>query len=98
MKKRGYKFVHIVPKSPAETLPEYDAIAAKMLKAKSAAAANAIATRAATWPNSDAEPATVEPPPADAVRKTVPARPASKPFDWANPSNDPWQLKAFGSQ
>lgn len=98
LKKRGYKFVHIVPKSPAETLPEYDAIAAKMLKAKSAAAANAIATRAATWPNSDAEPATVAPPPAESARKPAPARPASKPYDWANPSNDPWQLKAFGSQ
>ncbi len=98
LKARGYKFVHIVPKSPVETLPEYDAIAAKMLKAKSVAAANALATRAATWPISDPPAAAGAPAP---VRKPAASRPATapaaKPFDWANPSNDPWQLKSFGN-
>lgn len=104
LKTRGYKFVHIVPKQPATTLPEFDAIAAKMLKAKTAAAANALATRAATWPVNDAAtPAAADapPPPAESARKPAPVRPASpatKPFDWANPSNDPWQLKSFGTQ
>lgn len=102
LKTRGYKFVHIVPKQPAETLPEFDAIAAKMLKAKSAAAANALATRAATWPVSEGEAAPAgASPPTESARKpapTRPAHPAAKPFDWANPANDPWQLKAFGNQ
>ena len=101
LKEHGYKFVHIVPKNPAVTLPEFDAIAAKMLKAKSVAATNGLATRAATWPVS--EPPTESETP-DPVRKPSstarpPAgRPSAKPFDWANPSNDPWQLKSFGNQ
>lgn len=102
LKEHGYKFVHIVPKNPAVTLPEFDAIAAKMLKAKSVAATNELATRAATWPVS--EPPTESGTP-DPVRKPSASRPAgsasrpsAKPFDWANPSNDPWQLKSFGNQ
>jgi hypothetical protein len=50
---------------------------------------------------SEGEPAAVEAPPTESARKpapTRPAHPATKPFDWANPSNDPWQLKAFGTQ
>lgn len=97
LKTRGFKVVHVVPKQAPVTLPEYDAIAEKALKAKSVAAANApLAERAATWPVSGAEPDG-----ASAPAKGKPATPASratKPFDWANPSNDPWQLKAFGNQ
>lgn len=52
LKKRGYKVVHMIAKTPATTLPEFDAIAEKALKAKLAAqAANPLASRAATWPN-----------------------------------------------
>jgi peptidoglycan/xylan/chitin deacetylase (PgdA/CDA1 family) len=106
LKTRGYKVVHMVPKHAAETLPAYDAIAEKSLRAKSAAAAaSPMAKRAATWPVSGEEPAAS--PAAKATPPTAPAkkngsantatRPA-KPFDWANPSNDPWQLNPFGSQ
>jgi len=53
LKARGYKVVHMVAKTPATTLPEYDAIAEKALKAKtSVAASDPLATRAATWPAS----------------------------------------------
>lgn len=99
LKQRGFKVVHMVPKQAPVTLPEFDAIAEKALLAKSAAAANTpIVQRAATWPVSGAE--------ADEAPSTTPRKsPAkatsskgSKPFDWANPSEDPWQLKAFGNQ
>jgi hypothetical protein len=100
LKERGFKVVHIVAKDAPITLPEYDAIAEKALKAKSVAAANApLAERAATWPVSGAEPGT--PPAGDTPRKTGATGTTSravKPFDWANPSNDPWQLKVFGNQ
>ena len=36
LKSRGYKVVHMVPKNPPVTLPEYDAIAEKSLKANKA--------------------------------------------------------------
>src|SRR5262245_23275309 len=53
LKARGFKVVHMVAKSPATTLPEYDAIAEKALKAKnSVAAAEPLATRAVTWSSS----------------------------------------------
>ena len=100
LKERGFKVVHMVAKDTPVTLPEYDAIAEKALRAKSVAAASApLAERAATWPVSGAEPDAA---PSD---KTVtPKGPgkngthSAKPFDWANPSNDPWQLKTFGHQ
>jgi peptidoglycan/xylan/chitin deacetylase (PgdA/CDA1 family) len=100
LKTRGYKVVHVVPAAPPVTLPEYDAIAEKALKAKSVAAANQpIATRAATWPVSGAAEEGSEPPePAKGTRKAPPTNTRIKGFDWANPSNDPWQLRAFGSQ
>ncbi len=51
LKTRGIKIVHVVPKAPATTLAEYDAIAEKTLKAKElAGAANPLAERAVTWP------------------------------------------------
>lgn len=106
LKTRGYKVVHMVPKHGATTLPEYDAIAEKALRAKSAAAANSpIAKRSVTWPVSGEEPAAADqtkpaakaaPTAKSAAPKTA-TRPA-KPYDWANPSNDPWQLNPFGSQ
>jgi len=97
LKTRGFKVVHMVPKQAAVTLPEYDAIAEKALKAKSVAAANTpLAERAATWPVSGTEGAT-DPPgthPKSSGKAAAPR--GSKPVDWANPSNDPWQLRAFG--
>jgi len=105
LKARGFKVVHLVPKQHLATLPEYDAIAEKMLKAKSvAAAANPMATRAVTWPvvgdpKAKAGAAASQPPAAASAAKRA-TRTASKPakIDWANPSNDPWTLnKVFGT-
>ncbi|HYD15567.1 MAG TPA: polysaccharide deacetylase family protein [Hyphomicrobium sp.] len=102
LKSHGYKIVHMVPKNPPVTLPEFDAIAEKSLRAKAVAAAGSpVADRAVTWPvqnatTADAPPAAAGPAPARATPKTSPSR-SSKPFDWANPSNDPWQLRAFGN-
>lgn len=97
LKERGFKVVHMVAKDAPVTLPEYDAIAQKALKAKSVAAASTpLAERAATWPVSGAEPVAAPASAASSPAK-LRTRPA-KPFDWANPSNDPWQLKSFGNQ
>ncbi len=103
LKSRGYKVVHMVPKNPPVTLPEFDAIAEKSLKAKALAAANSpLSKRAATWPVSGADSGEAAPADAPAAKPSNPATPAhrssTKPFDWANPSNDPWQLRAFGHQ
>jgi peptidoglycan/xylan/chitin deacetylase (PgdA/CDA1 family) len=101
LKSHGYKIVHMVGKTPPVTLPEFDAIAEKALRAKAVAAASSpVADRAATWPVSGAEAATEDASqaaPRPTPAKTTPRRPA-KPFDWANPSNDQWQLKAFGPE
>lgn len=96
LKTRGFRVVHIVPKTPATTLPEFDAIAAKSIKGRKGATAKApLADRAVTWPVAgDEPPAPVErpaPSPPQAERK---APPAVK--DWANPDNDPWQLRSMG--
>lgn len=51
LKAAGFKVVHMIPKTGATTLPEFDAIAEKMLTAKEqSVAANPLAPRAATWP------------------------------------------------
>jgi peptidoglycan-N-acetylglucosamine deacetylase len=52
MRAQGYRVVHIVPKAPVTTLPEYDAQADRELsRRKVAAAANPLATRSVVWPN-----------------------------------------------
>ena len=95
LKERGYKVVHMVSKEAATTLPEYDAIAEKMLKGKSVAASKEpLATRAVTWPISGDEPEAADPP--NPPKSKAHEAPAAKPYDWANPSNDRWQLKSFG--
>lgn len=51
LKERGYKVVHIVPKAPAETLPEYDELAARELaKYAKSAASRPLAKGAVVWP------------------------------------------------
>jgi peptidoglycan/xylan/chitin deacetylase (PgdA/CDA1 family) len=97
LKSHGYKVVHLVAKNSPVTLPEYDAIAEKALRAKAVTAASSpVADRAATWPVQGADAPAGEAAPTTGPTKTAPSRPA-KPFDWANPSNDPWQLKTFGN-
>jgi peptidoglycan/xylan/chitin deacetylase (PgdA/CDA1 family) len=98
LKEHGYRIVHMVSKYPAVTLPEYDAIAEKALSAKSVAAAKSpLAERAATWPVSGAEPGDEEAPPkASPARPSQPAAKPTRPSTWSNPSEDFWQLRAFG--
>lgn len=51
LKKQGYKVVHIVPKAPIETLPEYDELAAKELaKRAKSAASRPLSQRSVVWP------------------------------------------------
>lgn len=98
LKKRDFKVVHIVPRTAATTLPQYDAIAAKSLRGKSVTAQkNPLSERSVTWPVADGE--------SDVVPVTGPSKPPAqqsapsekKPFNWANPTNDPWQLKSYGN-
>jgi peptidoglycan/xylan/chitin deacetylase (PgdA/CDA1 family) len=113
LKKRGYKVVHMIAKTPATTLPEYDAIAEKALKAKVAAqAANPLASRAATWPNqggpnqggpNQAGPSKpgedlpwAKPPKAAGSKPKTSGQPTRK-VDFANPADEPWQIKLFGN-
>lgn len=107
LKAGGYKIVHMVAKTPAETLPEFDAIAERALKAKQVAAANAaLADRAVTWPNSGvAPPGTVPPPgpkaPGDATTSSADVqkpqkRPAKAPAQPSFGGSDWWQLKTMG--
>jgi peptidoglycan/xylan/chitin deacetylase (PgdA/CDA1 family) len=63
LKEEGYKVVHIVPKAPIETLPEYDEIAAKELAKRAKFAADRpLAKRSVVWPiSSGADLPEVEP-------------------------------------
>ncbi len=110
LKKRGYKVVHMIAKTPATTLPEYDAIAEKALKAKVAAqAANPLASRAATWPNQGGPNQAGSSKPGEDLPWTKPTKASttgSKPktsgqptrkVDFANPADEPWQIKPFGN-
>jgi peptidoglycan-N-acetylglucosamine deacetylase len=52
MKRKGFKIVHLVPKTMATTLPEYDATAQREAAKRSVARAEQpLADRAVTWPN-----------------------------------------------
>lgn len=101
LKTRGYKVVHMIAKSPAKTLPEFDAIAEKALNTKLAAkAANPLAPRAATWPNQSndgSKPAEdlpwVKPSKASATKPKQPTR----KVDFPKPADEPWQLNPLGN-
>ena len=118
LKKRGYKVVHMIAKTPATTLPEYDAIAEKALKAKVAAqAANPLASRAATWPNQGGPNQAGRPgdqagrrrpaeggrdlpwtkPPKASGSKPKASGQTTRKVDFANPADEPWQIKPFGN-
>ncbi|MDX2306766.1 MAG: polysaccharide deacetylase family protein [Hyphomicrobium sp.] len=90
LRDKGYKVVHIVPRSPVATLPEYDAMAAKeAARRQIAKAGDPLADRSVVWPVSPGKgdgdelpwlkPATVE-----AVEPTL--APSS---DRARPGADP---------
>ncbi|MGQ0671746.1 MAG: polysaccharide deacetylase family protein [Hyphomicrobium sp.] len=67
LKARGFRIVHMVAKTPATTLPEYDAMAARELARKTVAAAKSpLATRAVTWPAGKDSPKSATPAATDA--------------------------------
>ncbi len=102
LKKRGYKFVHIVPKSTRRDAARVRRDRLQDVEGQICCRRQQpIATRAATWPVSGAaEDGGSQPGPRPPRPRARPAHgpPGRQPFDWANPSNDPWQLRAFGTQ
>jgi peptidoglycan/xylan/chitin deacetylase (PgdA/CDA1 family) len=110
LKTHGFKIVHMVAKGTAVTLPEYDAIAQKVLQAKEIAAkANPLAKRTVTWPvattTKGAATATDGTAPdglpwTDLTREAAaapkPARRSARKPD-PSPADEPWQLKSFGN-
>jgi peptidoglycan/xylan/chitin deacetylase (PgdA/CDA1 family) len=113
LKARGFKVVHMVAKSPAATLPEFDATAARALALKlAAAAANPLAHRALTWPAAvTKEPASATPtgdnpnglpwldgaPTAAAASPPQPLAPRHSRANRQVPGNEPWQIRTFGN-
>lgn len=100
LKSRGYKVVHMIPKSNATTVATYDAYAAKRLKRTAKTkAANPLADRAVTWPNAsgtgsapDEElPWRAKKPEPKRAAKQSPKRKPPKP-DY----EDRWQIRPFG--
>lgn len=99
LKSRGFRVVHIVPKTPQTTLPEFDAIAAKSIKRrKDQTAKTPLANRAVTWPAGDDEPATAATPPSAVTPAQVQTKPkpSGSGRDWSNPTGDFWQLQTMG--
>lgn len=96
LKTRGFRVVHIVPKTPQTTVPEFDAIAAKSIKRRKDKTAKApLADRAVTWPVADDEPEQAAAPSSPPVHKAHP-KPQGSSRDWTNPSGDFWQLRTMG--
>lgn len=96
LKARGFRVVHIVPKTPQTTEPEFDAIAAKSIKRrKDQTAETPLADRAVTWPVADDPDPT---PPARTQPRQQPAASKSSESgrDWSNPTGDFWQLRTMG--
>jgi peptidoglycan/xylan/chitin deacetylase (PgdA/CDA1 family) len=84
LKARGFKVVHMISKTPATTLPEYDALADHELQRKQLAAARSpLANRAIVWPVAigpapeNAKPARAAPPPVAATAPTAARVPAA---------------------
>jgi peptidoglycan-N-acetylglucosamine deacetylase len=99
LRARGFKVVHMVPKTPATTLAEYDAEAEKALAGKQrAAGANPLASRALVWPvasgftappgQGGAAPAAAAAAPAP--MQEGPARPPRRSED-----EEPWDSRVF---
>jgi peptidoglycan/xylan/chitin deacetylase (PgdA/CDA1 family) len=75
LKRRKYRVVHIVPKTPAASLPAYDKMANEMLaKRQVAAAKSPLTTRAMVWPLAVKEPSA----------KTVARPPEQEKLPWSN--------------
>lgn len=100
LKKRGYKVVHMIAKSNAQTVAAYDAIVAKRIKRTAKKkAANPLADRAVTWPNASG---TGKTPDGELpwLKTTSPRKRAAKrPKRPAPPKpdyEDRWQIRPFG--
>jgi hypothetical protein len=77
LKQKGYKVVHIVPKGPAATLPEFDAMAEREAqRRKLALSTQPLADRSAVWPNTGADSERLPWAPENGA---VPASPVSVP-------------------
>jgi len=90
LKANNYRIVHLVAKSPATTLPEFDALAEKAMGRRQVASASSpLARRAITWP-AVVSPADDTPaPPSDSRPRRASAQPQAPkpepaPFEWLN--------------
>ena len=77
----NFKVVHVVPKAPVVTVPEFDAMAEKELaKRRTVVASQPLAPRAMTWPvGSPTPPTTKVAAPSGTVRMIVPPSAAQPP-------------------
>ncbi len=113
LKLKGFRIVHMVPKAPAVTLPQYDTIAEQHLAGKVvAAASNPLASRAAVWPNTDSKKKGATPAKAESeelpwlkgtnvevIPEPVPA-PVIRPPRRPEPpgiNDDPWRIRTMGN-
>ncbi len=94
----GFKVVHLIPKAPAATLPEYDAVLAKEFERRKGVVASAAVSEAAagaakgTEASGQATPKG-DTPPVAASDGPKPRPRAKKPF-W-RPAGDDWQLRGY---
>jgi hypothetical protein len=99
LRARGFKVVHMVPKTPVKTLAEFDAQAEKALAGKQLAAEQRpLAPRALVWPLASGFTA----PPAQAVAAPAPGAAAPAPDSAPRPArrgedDEPWQSRVFGN-
>lgn len=97
LQKRGFKIVHLVSKDHADTLPEYDAVAAKALARKNVAAAESpLASRSVVWPVTPTRDSISAKPPGDDGAETLPWQkpsPARDKPDAAQKSRSPAQTE-----
>lgn len=90
LKANNFRIVHMVAKTPASTLPEFDALAEKAMGRRQVASASSpLARRAITWPAvvspADGRPDTpAEVRPRRASAQPPPPKPEPAPFEWLN--------------
>ncbi len=90
LKARNFRIVHIVPKNPAATVAEFDAIAEKSISGRRVAeTSNPMNKRSVVWP--------VTPTPAAAsTAAAAPAAPPAPPAQRPVHTEDDWRTKVFG--
>ena len=101
LKARGFKVVHVVPKEPATTLPEYDTLADREIaRRKVASTKQPLAPRAVTWPQADAVagPTADAAKPAETLPWATPAAAAQLPPKAQTSAAQPTKAKATGKK